>query len=80
MVEEFNIMKHSLVPEHIRLTEEEKKTLLSEHNLRLNQLPMILLSDSAIQHLKAEVGDIIKIIRESHTTKKQDFYRVVVHG
>ncbi len=80
MAEEFNITKHSLVPEHIRLTEEEKNTLLSEHNLRLNQLPMILLSDAAIQHLKAEVGDIIKIVRVSHTNKKQDFYRVVVHG
>ncbi len=80
MAEEFNIIKHSLVPEHIRLGEEEKKELLESLNIELNQLPMILLSDAAIQELKPEVGDIIKIIRNSPTNIKQEFYRVVVHG
>ena len=80
MAEEFNITKHSLVPEHIRLGEEEKKELLESLNIELNQLPMILLSDAAIQELKPEVGDIIKIIRNSPTNIKQEFYRVVVHG
>ena len=68
------------MPEHIRLGEEEKKELLESLNIELNQLPMILLSDAAIQELKPEVGDIIKIIRNSPTNIKQEFYRVVVHG
>jgi len=80
MAEEFNITKHSLVPEHVKLTDEEKKSLLQEFNIKLNQLPMILKSDVAIQGLEPKVGDIIKIIRPSPTNIKQAVYRVVVHG
>jgi DNA-directed RNA polymerase subunit H (RpoH/RPB5) len=80
MAEEFNIIKHSLVPEHVKLTDEEKNELLENFNIELNQLPMILLSDSAIDELKPEIGDVIKIIRSSPTNIKQEFYRVVVHG
>jgi DNA-directed RNA polymerase subunit H len=80
MVEEFNITKHLLVPQHTKLSEEERKNLLEEFNIKLNQLPKILEGDAAIQNLGAEVGDIIKIIRKSPTNGKQDVYRVVVHG
>ncbi len=80
MAEEFNITKHSLVPEHIRLTEEETNSVLEEYNIKLNQLPVILQSDPAIESLKAEIGDVIKIIRDSPTNIKQEFFRVVVHG
>ena len=80
MAEEFDIKKHSLVPEHIKVTEEEKKELLENYNIKLNQLPMMLLSDPAIEALKPEIGDIIKIIRDSPTNVKQEFFRVVVHG
>ena len=80
MTEEFNIIKHSLVPEHIKLSDEEKKSLLEEYNVKLNQLPAILKSDVAIQPLDPEVGDIVKVVRNSPTNIKQDTYRVVVHG
>jgi len=80
MVEEFNITKHSLVPEHVKLKEEEVKSLLEEINIKIDQLPMISKSDVAIKHLNPEVGDIIKIIRDSPTNIKQIFFRVVVHG
>jgi DNA-directed RNA polymerase subunit H len=80
MAEEFNITKHSLVPEHIILKEDEKKSLLENYNLNINQFPMILQSDAAITHLNPQIGDIVKIIRDSPTNDKQIFYRVVVHG
>ncbi len=80
MAEEFNIKKHILVPEHIKLTEGEKTSLLKDHNIKLNQLPMILESDLALEGLDAEFGDVIKIIRDSPTNIKKEFYRVVVHG
>ena len=62
------------------LNDEKKQELLKKHGLNLNQLPMILLSDSAIQNLKPEVGDIIKIVRDSPTNVESIFYRVVVYG
>jgi DNA-directed RNA polymerase subunit H (RpoH/RPB5) len=80
MAEEFNITKHTIVPEHMKLSDVEKKSLLEEFNIRLNQLPMILKSDAAIQNLDPEVEDVIKIVRDSPTNIKQDVYRVVVHG
>lgn len=80
MAEEFDITKHSLVPEHKKISDEEKKDLLEGYNVKLNQLPVILQSDPAIQHLNPEIGDVIKIMRDSPTNIKQEFYRVVVHG
>jgi DNA-directed RNA polymerase subunit H (RpoH/RPB5) len=80
MAEEFNIKKHILVPEHFKLSEDEKNNLLKNHNIKLNQLPMILESDVALGELNAEIGDVIKIIRDSPTNIKKEFYRVVVHG
>jgi len=77
---DFDITKHNLVPKHIKLSEEEKQEVLKKHNLSLNQLPMILLSDAAIQNLKPEVGDVIKIMRPSPTVIESAFYRVVVYG
>ena len=77
---DFDIVKHSLVPKHVKLNDEKKQELLKKHGLNLNQLPMILLSDSAIQNLKPEVGDIIKIVRDSPTNVESIFYRVVVYG
>ena len=74
------IIKNFLVPEHIKLNEEEKEKVLKEFNVPMNKLPMMSISDSAIQHLNAKEGDVIKIIRDSKTNKKAIFYRVVVHG
>ena len=80
MVEGFDITKHKLVPEHIKLSEEEKQKIMDAYNLLENQFPKIFLSDPAIQKLKPEVGNIIKIRGKSPTTIKSTFYRVVVHG
>tara|TARA_Y100000034_G_C6626591_1_gene273345 strand:+ start:112 stop:351 length:240 start_codon:yes stop_codon:yes gene_type:complete len=77
---DFDIIKHNLVPKHVKLSDEEKQEVLKKHNLSLSQLPMILLSDAAIQNFKPEVGDIIKITRDSPTNIESVFYRVVVHG
>ncbi len=80
MSEAFDITKHNLVPAHAKLSGEEAKKVLTELNVTKDKLPMIFLKDSAIQNLKPEVGDIIKIIRSSPTNIKTIFYRVVVHG
>ena len=80
MTEGFDIKKHSLVPEHIKLNEEEKEEVLKKLNIKQNKLPMILSSDPAIEHLESENGDVIKIVRNSPSAKSAIFYRVVVNG
>lgn len=80
MAEEFDIKKHILVPEHVKLTEEEEKAVLEEFNVSKDEIPKILASDPAIQHLGPEYGNIIKIIRKSDTNTQTEFYRVVVNG
>lgn len=76
----FDIIKHALVPKHIKLKEEEKQELLKKYNISDTQLPMIKSSDPAIQNLDPKTGEIIKIIRKSPTNIETEFYRVVVHG
>lgn len=77
--EKFNILKHELVPEHIRLTEEEKEETIKNFNLSLKQFPSIKHNDPAIKVLNAKVGDLIKIKRKSPTTGEAIYYRVVVN-
>jgi DNA-directed RNA polymerase subunit H (RpoH/RPB5) len=68
---------HILQPKHSKLKEDDKEKLLEELNISLSQLPKIKQEDVAIEDLKANVGDIIKIER-----KDEDdifvYYRVVV--
>ena len=72
-------IKHVLVPEHIKLSESEKKELLDRYKISLNELPRILKNDPAIAHLNVKEGDVIKIIRKSDSAGKSIYYRVVVY-
>lgn len=76
----FDITNHKLVPEHIKLSEQEKDQLLNKYNISLKQMPTILDTDAAIKNLNAKPGDIIMIKRKSQTTKESLFYRVVING
>ena len=75
---EINIAEHELVPKHSILTEEDATKLLQTYNVSRKQLPKMLIKDPAIKALNAKVGDIIKIIRKSPTTKSSIYYRVIV--
>ena len=78
MTEELNISKHTLVPEHIKLTGGEKEKVVKTLNVSLRQLPKILREDAAIVKLEPKKDDIIKIIRRSPTAGESIFYRVVI--
>ena len=73
-----NITNHVLVPYHIILTDKEKNDLLKKYSIELNQLPKILTTDSVSISIGAESGQVLKIIRESHTAKESIAYRLVV--
>ena len=84
----FNILEHTLVPEHILLSDEEANKVLADLNLKREQLPKIRKSDAAIRALERtntvghpiEPGSIIKVVRKSETAEEFVAYRVVVIG
>lgn len=81
MKSKVNILDHELVPEHILLSEEEKRNVMKMYGIKkLNQFPKILESDPVVRALKAKPGDLIKIIRKSDVAGESVYYRVVIKG
>ncbi|MDG6229025.1 MAG: DNA-directed RNA polymerase subunit H [Candidatus Thermoplasmatota archaeon] len=75
-----DITKHELVPEHIILSDKEKKDILKKYQLEQNQFPRILDTDPVCLHIGAKPGKILKITRKSHTANKAVSYRLVVES
>ncbi|MDD5416773.1 MAG: DNA-directed RNA polymerase subunit H [Candidatus Aenigmarchaeota archaeon] len=75
---EFNVLTHKSVPEHMILDEKETKELLDKFNIKAEQLPKILKNDPAAKAIDAKEGDVVKIIRKSHTAGVSVYYRFVV--
>jgi DNA-directed RNA polymerase subunit H (RpoH/RPB5) len=70
--------EHVLVPEHFKLSDKEAKDVLKKYNVTFKEMPKILITDPAIQHLNPAESDIIKIERKSRTAGKMTFYRAVI--
>lgn len=78
-VEEFDLIKHELVPEHRILSPEEKEELKEKYGLKtLKELPKIKVSDPAVIAIGGVYKDVIEITRKSPTAGKSKYYRVVV--
>jgi len=77
---EFNVLRHSLVPKHERLSPEEKEQLLQRFGIKPFQLPQILSSDPCVKAIGAVPGEIIRITKKSPTAGISHFYRYVVEG
>jgi len=76
---DLEVEKHVLVPEHRKLSEEEKAEVISRYNANEKKLPKIKKTDPAIKNLNPEEGDIIEIKRKSSfTNKPYIYYRVVI--
>ena len=76
--EKFDVQKHFLVPKQTKLSDKDKKSLLEQYNITLDDLPRITMTDTAISHLDVTTDDVIKVERASPTTKNTVFYRRVV--
>lgn len=76
--QQLNIMAHKLVPNHIIISDKEKKELLEKYKISPDQLPKILNTDPAAVSIGAKPGQIVKIIRKSHTAKEAVAYRLVI--
>lgn len=73
------VSKHILVPQHIKISEKEKKKLFEKYGVSLKELPKILIDDPAIAKLNVKPGDVIKVIRKSPTAGEAVFYRGVTN-
>jgi DNA-directed RNA polymerase subunit H len=72
-----DVSQHNQVPEHSVLDPETVEEVLSEYDIRRTDLPKIHRRDAALPD-DADVGDVIKIVRDSRTTDEAIVYRLVV--
>ena len=72
-----DVSQHELVPEHTILDETVLEDVLDEYDIDRTDLPKIKRTDKALPD-EAEVGDVIKIVRNSRTTDQAVVYRLVV--
>jgi DNA-directed RNA polymerase subunit H len=78
--QQLEIMSHKLVPFHVIISDKERDELLRKINFTPDQLPKILNTDPVSVSIGAKPGQIIKIIRKSHTAKESVAYRLVVES
>ncbi|GAA0549352.1 DNA-directed RNA polymerase subunit H [Halorubrum ejinorense] len=73
-----DVSQHELVPDHVLLDDpEDVEEVLAEYDVKKTDLPKIKRTDPAIPD-DAEVGDVVKIVRNSRTTDEAVVYRLVV--
>ena len=72
-----DVSNHELVPEHSVLDDEALEDVLQEYNIDRTDLPKIKRTDKALPD-EADVGDVIRIERDSRTTDQAVVYRLVV--
>ena len=72
-----DVSQHTLVPEHTVLDHDRVEEVLAEYDIRRTDLPKIQRRDAALPD-DADVGDVVKIVRDSRTTDEAIVYRLVV--
>jgi DNA-directed RNA polymerase subunit H len=72
-----DVSQHELVPDHSVLDSEQLEAVLEEYSIDRTDLPKIKRTDSALPD-GAEVGDVVRIVRDSRTTDQAVVYRLVV--
>jgi DNA-directed RNA polymerase subunit H len=72
-----DVSQHELVPDHVLLDDDEIDEVLAEYDVKRTNLPKIKRTDPALPD-EAEVGNVVKIVRNSRTTEEAVVYRLVV--
>lgn len=76
----FNPTKHSYVPKHIKINDENEIKNILENNLisSKTKLPFILHTDIIAKWLGLKQGDIVKIIRYNPNSGEYNYYRCCI--
>ena len=74
----FNVLDHVLVPKHEVVNPEDTEALLKHFRIERGQLPKIKGKDPAVVAIGGNVGDVIRITRESLTAGTAVVYRLVI--
>ncbi|WP_135305343.1 DNA-directed RNA polymerase subunit H [Haloarcula amylovorans] len=72
-----DVSQHDLVPDHSVVDEDDLEVVLEEYDIKRTDLPKIKRADPALPE-DAEIGDVIRIERDSRTTDVAVVYRLVV--
>jgi len=72
-----DVSQHELVPEHTVLDEDDLEAVLEDYEIERTELPKIKRKDPALPD-DAEIGDVVKIVRDSRTTDEAIVYRLVI--
>ena len=76
---QYNILEHSFVPQHIKLTEIEKNDLYLKYNIENDkQMPQISRFDPIAKAILLRPGEVCKIIRHDKISLQNDYYRICV--
>jgi DNA-directed RNA polymerase subunit H (RpoH/RPB5) len=76
---QFNILNHSLVPEHTIMNEKEVQEVMKKYNIKNKmEFPDISRFDPVARVIGLRPGDICKIIRPSKTAITTEYYRVCI--
>ena len=76
---QFNILQHSMVPKHEKLTQEEKSQVYDKYSIDNDkQIPEISMFDPVARVLLMRPGEACKIIRHDKISYVNEFYRVCV--
>lgn len=74
---QFNILKHTLVPKHRKLSENEKTEIFKKYNIKNNkQIPDISRFSPVSLVIGLRPGDLCEITRPSRTSIETLFYRI----
>jgi DNA-directed RNA polymerase I, II, and III subunit RPABC1 len=76
---QFNILDHTLVPEHRVMKSEEVAKLMKKYNIsNITELPDISRFDPVAQVIGLRPGQVCHIIRPSKTSIQTDYYRACI--
>ena len=78
MATSLDVIKHEMVPDHQIMDGEEVTNLLATYHISLEQLPKMYHDDPAVKAIGGDVGNVIRITRDSRTAGRAEAYRLVV--
>ena len=77
---QFNILDHEKVPQHIKLTPDEKQEVFLSYRIKDDsQIPEISRLDPVALAISLRPGEVCKIVRPSKTAVTANYYRLCIN-